>query len=87
MARGLEQGLARGLEQGMEAGIVHQRELFCRMTERKFGPAVAEELTDLLGSVIDPARLAEAGVLIMDCDTGVELLDQFAVSRDRQVDT
>ena len=24
------------------------------------------------------ARLAGAGVLIMDCDTGVELLDQYA---------
>lgn len=75
MARGLEQGIARGLEQGMEAGIVHQRKLLCRMAERKFGPAVAEELADRIGTVTDPARLAEAGILIMDCDTGVDLLE------------
>ena len=75
MAQGLEQGMTRGLDQGMAAGIVQQCELLCSMAERKFGPTVAEELADRLGTVTDPARLAEAGVLIMDCDTGVELLD------------
>lgn len=71
----VRRSMAQGLEQGMEAGIVHQRALLCRIAGRKFGPAVGEEFADRIGTVSDPARLAEAGVLIMDCDTGAELLD------------
>ena len=73
-AEWLQQGIEQGINQGIDQGLAQERELLCRMAERKFNPATAEALARHLATVTDAARLTEVGCWIIDCSTGAELL-------------
>ena len=80
--RGLAEGVERGLAQGVERGLVEGESrgrvaLLGRLAERRFGAGVAGQLTALLADVSDPVRLDEAGVWLLECDTGEALLDRL----------
>ena len=93
MARGLEQGVARGMEQGMEQGVergvteglararADERARLCRLAGRKFGGRAADQLSARIDGVTDPARLAEVGDWIIDCDTEAEFLARAGAAR------
>ena len=66
--------LQQGVNQGIDQGLAQERELLCRMAERKFNAATAEALARRLATVTDPAHLTEIGCRIIDCSTGAELL-------------
>ena len=76
----LEQGRAEGREQVWERGREEGREqgqlaLLSRQVSHRFGVATAEALVaSLTGG--DPARLEAAAALVLDCETGAELLDR-----------
>ena len=65
----LEQGREEGREQGQLA-------LLKRQASRRFGTATAEALVAALTGGSDPARLEAVADLILDCQTGPELLDR-----------
>lgn len=80
--RGLAQGVERGLVEGVERGLAEGESrgrvaLLGRLAEQRFGAGVAGQLTALLADVSDPARLDEAGVWLLECDTGEALLDRL----------
>ena len=45
-----------------------------RQAKLKFGAGTAEELSGLVGRISDPERIARIGELIIECETGAELL-------------
>ena len=65
----LEQGREEGWEQGQLA-------LLSRQVSRRFGASTAEALVAALTGGGDPARLEAVADLILDCETGPELLDR-----------
>lgn len=75
----LQQGRAQGRERG-------QRALLGRQASRRFGAAVANRLADALADIHDPARLEAVADVILDCDTGAELLDRVGRIRDGRGD-
>ena len=62
--------------QGREEGRAEERALLLRQAARRFGADTAEALGRLLEGVDDADRLAEIGEMIVDCETGGELLDR-----------
>ena len=60
------------LEQGREEG---QLALLSRLTSRRFGAATAESLVAALTGG-DAARLEAVADLVLDCETGPELLNR-----------
>ena len=68
---------------GYERGLEHERALLCRQAARKFDDDTAQRLAVLLEQMLleqtaDADRLAQAGVLIIECETGAELLDRVS---------
>ena len=57
-------------------GRAAERALLCRQAARKFDDDTAQRLAVLLEQTADPDRLAQVGVLILECATGAELLDR-----------
>ena len=78
---GFEKGLKQGLERGEKRGLAAERELLRRMAARKFGAAAGDALARHLASISDPDRLAGIGERIVDCGTGVELLEWLDAGR------
>ena len=66
--RNLAQGQAQGRAQGRIA-------LLERLAARRFGAGVAGQVTALLADVSDTSRLDEAGVWLVECDSGEALLE------------
>ena len=66
----------QGREEGVRRGREEERILLLRLTARRFGADTAEALGRLLEGVDDADRLAEVGEMIVDCRTGVDLLDR-----------
>ena len=64
-------------ERGLEHGRAEERALLCRLAARKFDDT-AQRLAVLLEQTADADRLAQAGVLIIECETGAELLDRVS---------
>ena len=75
MQHGRKEGLERGREEGMQRGREEERQLLRSLVARRFDSATAEAIRPLLGSLHDAARLAEVGALIVECETGDELLE------------
>ena len=77
---GLEEGRTAGLEEGRTAGLEEgwaaERSLLRRQAARRFDAAIAETLFEMLADVRDAERFAEVGEFIVDCATGLELLDR-----------
>ena len=78
LERGHERGLKHGLERGLEHGRAEERALLCRQAARKFDDDTAQRLAVLLEQTADPERLAQAGIWILECETGAELLDRVS---------
>ena len=74
-------GFERGVKQGIERGREEERALLCRQAALKFDDATAQRLASLLQGVVAPDRLQQAGVSIIECATGAELLARLTRSR------
>ena len=71
VAEGLERGMAQGVERGVAQGRLA---LLRRQAEKRFGTDAAQRLSALLEGVTDTPLLDDAGVRLMECDSGAELL-------------
>ena len=63
---------------GYEHGLAEERALLCRQAARKFDDDTAQRLAVLLEQTADADRLAQAGIRIIECATGAELLDRVS---------
>ena len=50
--------------------------LIRRQVRLKFGAGTADELSRLVAGIDDPERIARVGDLIIECETGMELLER-----------
>ena len=66
------------VREGIEQGLAHERALLRRQAALRFGADTAEGLSEALKRIADPERLAEAGELLVRCDTGPDLLARVA---------
>jgi hypothetical protein len=66
------------IQEGLEQGLAHERALLRRQAALRFGADTAEGLSEALKRIADPERLAEAGELLVRCDTGPDLLARVA---------
>ena len=73
--RGRKEGVKRGREEGIRRGREESVRLLCNLAARRFGGATADAIRPLLGSMRDEAKLAAGGELIVDSETGTDLLD------------
>ncbi len=72
----------RVFERGHERGVAHggraaERALLRRQAARKFDCDTARQLAALLEQA-DADRLAQAGIWLLECETGAELLDRLS---------
>ena len=70
-AQGLAQGLTQGLAQGLTQG---RTEILVKMARHKFGEVPAAEMATLLKNVESGEALDAAGLLLLTCHNGEELL-------------
>ena len=52
-------------------------ELMHRLAARKFDRTTADRFTEWLGRVRDPEQATEAGIWILECESGEELLSRL----------
>ncbi len=71
LARGQELGEARGQKLGEAQGL---RQAYVDTARWKFGADAAERLAKVLAGVTDRSRLARLGRLVVECETGDELI-------------
>ena len=82
VAEGVERGLAQGVQRGLAEGAALGRvALLGRITERRFGPGVAGQLTALLADESNLSHLDDVGDWLMECDTGEALLARLQAAR------
>ena len=62
------------LAEGRRDGLAHERALLVRQAARRFGADTGRRLEALLKAVEDPDRLERVGDLIVDSETGEQLL-------------
>ena len=62
------------LAEGRREVIAHERALLVQQAVRRFGSATGRRLEARLRAVEDPGHLERVGVLIVDCETGEQLL-------------
>ena len=70
-----KRSIRRGREEGVRRGREESARLLCNLAARRFGGATADAIRPLLGSMRDEISLAAVGALIVDSETGTELLD------------
>ena len=73
-AEGLAEGRMEGLADGRRQALAHERSLLVRLAVRRFGADTGQRLEARLRVVEDPGRLEKIGVLIVDSETGEQLL-------------
>ncbi len=72
---GYRQGaFAEGQTDGRREGLAHERSLLVQQAARRFGADTGRRLEARLSAVKDPGHLERVGVLIVDCETGEQLL-------------
>ena len=59
---------------GRREGLAHERALLVQLAVRRFGADTGRRLEARLRAVEDPEHLERVGVLIVDCETGEQLL-------------
>ena len=62
------------LAEARREGIAHERALLVRQAARRFDADTGRRLEARLRTVEDPEHLERVGVLIVDCETGEQLL-------------
>ena len=75
---GRKEGRKEGREEGREEARHEQRTMLVRQALRRFGAETAEALAAILAGVSDRGRLDEVADLVVDCDSGRDLLAQAA---------
>ena len=75
IARVAKAAQARGQKLGEALGL---RRAYVETAKWKFGADVAERLADMLADVTDRSRLARMGRLVLECETGDELIAKAA---------
>ena len=80
-AQGLEKGRAQGVVEGRAQGVVEGRaegraSLVCRQARLRFGAQTADRLTKLLQGATDLECIDRIGDLVIECETGAELLER-----------
>ena len=79
LARGQELGEVRGQELGEARGKAQGlRQAYVDTVRWKFGADVAERLAGVLAGVTDRSRLGRLGRLVVECETGDELITRAA---------
>ena len=68
------EGWRDGLAEGRRDGLAHERALLVRQAARRFGADTGRRLEARLRGVEDPGRLERVGDLIVDSETGEQLL-------------
>ena len=76
--RGFDRGVEQGIERGRTEVRAEERALLCRQAAWRFDDTTAQRLASLLEPEVDPGRLAQVGIWIIECATGAELLDRVA---------
>ena len=61
----------------MKLGLAHVRSLLRQQAARKFGDVTGDRLARHLVDVNDTDKLAEVGVLIIECDTSDSFLERI----------
>lgn len=79
---GRAEGRAEGHEKGRAEGRAEERSLLCRLAARKFDASAAGRLADALAGVDDPARLAQVGEWIIECETAADLMTRVLSTED-----
>ena len=79
---GRKEGRKEGREEGREEARHEQRTMLVRQALRRFGAETAEALAAILAGVSDRGRLNEVADLVVDCDSGRDLLAQAAAKND-----
>ncbi len=74
-AQGVEQGLARGVKQGRAQGV---KQAQVDMARWKFGEETAQRLAELLEAAGDAEQVSRIGRLLVECETGEELIANAA---------
>ena len=78
LREGREEGRKEGRNQGRKEGraeaIAEERDLISSIAARRFGERVSLRLSALLADLSTPASLRQAGVCIVDSDSGDDLL-------------
>ena len=69
----LDEGHSKGRSEGLREG---ERALLRRQAARRFGVSAGDALAELMAGEQDAERLAELGDLVLDCESGEELLRQ-----------
>ena len=62
------------MAKGRREGLAHERALLVRMAARRFDADTGRRLEARLRGVEDPGHLERVGVLIVDSETGEQLL-------------
>ena len=75
---GRKEGREEGRKEGREEARHGQRTMLARLAGRRFGAETAEALAAILAGVSDRGRLDEVADLVVDCDSGRDLLAQAA---------
>ncbi len=75
LAQGVEQGLAQGVEQGLAQGL---KQAHVDIARWKFGEETAQRLAELLEAAGDAERVSRIGRLLVECETGEELIAKAA---------
>ena len=73
LAEGHAEGRSEGRAEGLREG---ERALLRRQAARRFGVSAGDALAELMAGEQDAERLAELGDLVLDCESGEELLRQ-----------
>ncbi len=68
------EGLAEGLADGRRQAFAHERSMLVRQAARRFGADIGRGLGARLENIDDPGLLDRVGDLIVDCETGEQLL-------------
>ena len=77
LARRRQEWLAEGRADALADGIARERALLVRLAARRFGADTGRRLEARLRAVEDPGRLDRVGDLIVDSETGEQLLGRI----------
>ena len=74
VARGVKQGLRQGIKQGVERERRRNVDMMRRLAAIKFDAHTADRFAAILSDDPTAERMEQAGVAIMECNDGDELL-------------